>query len=320
MTDNEKRRMASAAPMQAAPQMMSQPMGMGAPAMGQPAMGGQLTNPTGMVGMPGMQPGFQEPSTVGTGLTNTTIGTDQVRAAMETLKKYKQGNSAVLTDAEVFGMAMHYYDEDITPPKAGTNCTVVMSKAELTPEDEEAIRKEARAAAEARIRNEEAEKIRRKRNAEEEAKERKEIAQKEEAYGKHIAPYLGLCFVAGDIEIRPLPTVMSVYEEGEAMHHCIYRMKYWQREDTLLMSARDKEGKRLESIEVNLRDYKVLQSRGLQNQPTEHHDTIVGLIKKNMNQIKRIRKAIRLTRQSSSDMWARIPKSDTQETQRMERR
>ena len=136
------------------------------------------------------------------------------------------------------------------------------------------------------------EKIRRKRNAEQEAKERKEIAQREEAYGKHIAPYLGLCFVAGDIEVRPLPTVMSVYEEGKAMHHCIYRMKYWQREDTLLMSARDKEGKRLESIEVNLRDYKVLQSRGLQNQPTEQHDTIVGLIKKNMDQIKRIRKAI----------------------------
>lgn len=136
------------------------------------------------------------------------------------------------------------------------------------------------------------ERIRRKRNAEKEAKERKEIAQKEEAYGKHIAPYLGLCFVAGDIEIRPLPTVMSVYEEGKAMHHCIYSMKYWQKTDTLLMSARDKEGKRLESIEVNLRDYKVLQSRGLQNQPTEQHDTIVGLIKKNMNQIKRIRKAI----------------------------
>ena len=90
----EKRRMTSAAPMQAAPQMMSQPMGMGAmgaPAMGQPSMGGQLTNPTGMVGMPGMQPGFTEPSTVGTGLADTTIGVDQVRAAMEKLKAYKQG-------------------------------------------------------------------------------------------------------------------------------------------------------------------------------------------------------------------------------------
>ena len=107
----------------------------------------------------------------------------------EVQKKYKQGNSAVLTDAEVFGMAMHYYDEDITPPKAGTNCTVVMSKAELTPEDEEAIRQEARAAAEARIRNEEAEKIRRekeeaerkKRAAEEAAAKKKEAAERKKA-------------------------------------------------------------------------------------------------------------------------------------------
>lgn len=130
------------------------------------------------------------------------------------------------------------------------------------------------------------ERIRRKRNAEKAEQEKKEIAKSEEAYGKHIAPYLGLCFVMGDIEIRPLPTVKSVYEEGEAMHHCIYRMKYWQRTDTLLMSARGKDGKRLESIEVNLRDYKVLQSRGLQNQPTEQHEDIVALVKKNMKKIR----------------------------------
>lgn len=131
--------------------------------------------------------------------------------------------------------------------------------------------------------------IQAKKDAIKREKDLKEIAGKEDAYHKHIQPFLGLCFVAGDIEIRPLPTVMSVYEEGNAMHHCIYRMKYWQRTDTLLMSARDKEGKRLESIEVNLRDYKVLQSRGLQNQPTEQHDAIVALVKKNMRQIKTIR-------------------------------
>ena len=98
----------------------------------------------------------------------------------EVQSKYKVGNSAVLTDAEVFGIAMHYYDEKIAPPKSASNCTVVMSKAELTPEDEEAIRKEARAAAEAKIRNEEAEKIRR----EKEEAERKRIAAEEAAAKK----------------------------------------------------------------------------------------------------------------------------------------
>ena len=122
--------------------------------------------------------------------------------------------------------------------------------------------------------------------------ERKKIAGYEADYGKHIAKFLGLCFTAGNIEIRPLPTVMSVYEEGEAMHHCIYRMNYWKHPDTLLMSAKDKDGRRLESIEINLLTFSVMQSRGLQNQPTEHHEDIVALINKNMNQIKRIRKAI----------------------------
>ena len=78
----------------------------------------------------------------------------------EVQKKYKQGNSAVLTDAEVFGMAMHYYDENITPPKAGTNCTVVMSKAErkrIAAEEAAAKRKEA---AERKKKKEEAERRR----------------------------------------------------------------------------------------------------------------------------------------------------------------
>lgn len=90
----------------------------------------------------------------------------------EVQKNYKHGNSAVLTNDEVFGMAMHYYDENIAPPKVASNCTVIMSKAELTPEDEEAIRREARAAAEAKILHEEAEKIRK----EKELAESKRIA------------------------------------------------------------------------------------------------------------------------------------------------
>ena len=92
-------------------------------------------------------------------------------------KNYKQGNSAVLTNDEVFGMAMHYYDENIAPPKVASNCTVIMSKEQLTPEDEEAIRREARAAAEQKIRDEEAARIRR----EQEAAERKQKAAEEAA-------------------------------------------------------------------------------------------------------------------------------------------
>lgn len=101
----------------------------------------------------------------------------------EVQKKYKVGNSAVLTDDEVFGMATHYYDENIAAPKGVANCKVVMSQAELTPEDEEAIRKEARAAAEQKIRDEEAARIRR----EQEEAERKKIAAEEAAERRRAA-------------------------------------------------------------------------------------------------------------------------------------
>ena len=79
------------------------------------------------------------------------------------------------------------------------------------------------------------------------------------------------------------------------MHHCIYRMGYYGRKDTLLLSARQAStGKRLESIEVNLNLYKVMQSRGLQNKATEQHDKILQLMAENMNTIKTIntRKAV----------------------------
>lgn len=92
----------------------------------------------------------------------------------EVRSKYRTGNSAVLTDAKVFGMAMHYYDENITPPESGTNCKVVMSKVELSPEDEEAIRREARASAEEKIRNDERARVRKE---QEEAERKKKAAE-----------------------------------------------------------------------------------------------------------------------------------------------
>ena len=70
------------------------------PMMNSPVMGmgggllpGQVAPPVVNVGIwqPGMQPNHIDPDTVGTGLAGGTIGTEQIRAASETLKKYKQG-------------------------------------------------------------------------------------------------------------------------------------------------------------------------------------------------------------------------------------
>lgn len=48
-------------------------------------------------------------------------------------------------DEEIFGMAVHYYDEDDIKAEAAINCKIVTNhKAELTPEDIQQAKQEAR--------------------------------------------------------------------------------------------------------------------------------------------------------------------------------
>lgn len=47
------------------------------------------------------------------------------------------------------------------------------------------------------------------------------------------------------------------------------------------------DGKRIETIEVRLSDYTLVQSRGLQNKSTKYHKRIVKLMEDNMGEIQR---------------------------------
>ena len=57
----------------------------------------------------------------------------------------KRGASVVMSDAEVFGMAVHYYDEEnIKIEKVSAGCSISSNqKVELTEEDKNAARKAA---------------------------------------------------------------------------------------------------------------------------------------------------------------------------------
>ena len=109
-----------------------------------------------------------------------------------------------------------------------------------------------------------------------------------EEYVKRIARFLQLNIQDELISITPIPTVEAVHEEGKTMHHCVFAMGYYKKPEVLLLSARDKEGKRIETIEVNLNTYQVEQSRGVHNSNTKHHNRILSLMAKEMNQIKQL--------------------------------
>ena len=65
----------------------------------------------------------------------------------------------VMTDAEVYGLALHYYDEAIVFEEKAPRCNVVVSKENLTEEDMDRIRRRAFEEIEAEAVEEEKKKI-----------------------------------------------------------------------------------------------------------------------------------------------------------------
>ncbi|MBR8778945.1 hypothetical protein IX303_001768 [Porphyromonas levii] len=64
------------------------------------------------------------------------------------------------------------------------------------------------------------------------------------------------------------------------MHHCLFASEYHLKPNSLILSATIN-GKRIETIELNLETLKVVQSRGVCNSTTEYHDQILQLVQQN---------------------------------------
>lgn len=123
--------------------------------------------------------------------------------------------------------------------------------------------------------------LRRIRRAE---KERKSVEAYEPTFHKNREMFLDMVLTDGEIVVKVIPTAKAIIEEGDAMHHCVGG--YYNRPDSLILSATIA-GKRVETIEVNLKSYTLVQSRGLQNSSTEYHDRIVALVEQHMSDIRK---------------------------------
>lgn len=108
-------------------------------------------------------------------------------------------------------------------------------------------------------------------------KEKNEM-EKHRDYDQRMLKYANVVIKSDDITIRPLMTIDEVLEEGTTMHHCVYSAKYYNVKTSLLLSAKNGKGERLETIELGLRHKKVLQSRGLMNKTTPYHEKIINMV------------------------------------------
>lgn len=117
-------------------------------------------------------------------------------------------------------------------------------------------------------------------------KEQMQRAKRQEAkFYKEKSCYFGITITDNDLEILVLDTLEAFQAEGNAMHHCVFQCEYYAKEESLILSAHDKEGNRIETIEFSLTEGKVIQSRGVCNKNTEHHERIIRLVNANAHRI-----------------------------------
>ncbi len=133
-------------------------------------------------------------------------------------------------------------------------------------------------------------KLQTQRDKEAEAQRRQKALENEERFQALKAPFFGIAFTDGTIEVRVLESVEEYLEEGKALHHCVFANQYYLKEKSLILSA-SIDGKRIETIEVSLETMEVIQCRGLQNKNTEYHDRIIDLVNANSRLISQRMKA-----------------------------
>lgn len=115
-----------------------------------------------------------------------------------------------------------------------------------------------------------------------------EIKKLEAAYAESKGRYFGICFGNENITVCVLQSVADIEAEGRAMHHCVFANEYYKKKDSLILSAKDKQGNRIETIEVSTKTFQLLQSRGKHNQNTPYHTEIINLVNQNMHLIQAV--------------------------------
>lgn len=104
-----------------------------------------------------------------------------------------------------------------------------------------------------------------KQEAKKEAERQAELARQQEkddmAYKEKMQKYLCIAFDTDTLKFHVLQDVNEFFEEAKAMHHCVYKRKYYQKYSSLILSCTDKRtGRRVSTIEIDLKTMKVLQN------------------------------------------------------------
>ena len=106
-----------------------------------------------------------------------------------------------------------------------------------------------------------------------------------EKFLKLKSKFFGLVISDGEIVVKVLESVEEYIEEGNAQNICVGTLRYYAKSNTLVLSARIGDN-RIETVEVSLDTFEVVQCHGKYNKDTEYHKRIIDLVNSNARLIK----------------------------------
>lgn len=95
------------------------------------------------------------------------------------------------------------------------------------------------------------------------------------------AKWLGISWNDCDMVFSVLSSINDYFEEGQAMHHCIFSNHYWRNPVSVIVSVKDADGNRLATIEWNAKYDNVVQCRAKYNGVPERYNEIIESFNKN---------------------------------------
>lgn len=117
---------------------------------------------------------------------------------------------------------------------------------------------------------------------------RMEIEHSNKSYLEQWGKLLPLSITGQNLIIRPLQSVAEFKEEGDAMHHCVFRNEYYKSQDCIILSAKDNDGKRLATIEFDVKRMQIVQCRAVCNSIHERDEEIRKLVNYHCEDIGRL--------------------------------
>lgn len=122
------------------------------------------------------------------------------------------------------------------------------------------------------------------------AKTREQLDKDERFYKEMKEKFFGLHFVKDNgLEVKMIQSVLQVFDEGTLLRHCMFSNRYDRKPDTILLSATI-DNVVIETVEVDIINFKIIQARGRFNKPSSYNKEIVELVNNNMYQIQNLEK------------------------------